>query len=103
MIWRTQVETVRCLWWCACIVLFGVFLLASTGNAIDTLRSLLKNEHHSIVPLIGGLAGAMAIGFAPLTYLHKWWWIPLFCDFGSGLGVIYAVITISASRIKQRR
>ncbi len=60
-----------------------VFLLCAVGNLALTVRWYARQKHASLVPLIGGVSGALACFTVPFTALRGVWWIPLLLDIGT--------------------
>jgi hypothetical protein len=38
---------------------------------------LVRKEHHSLVPLIGGVTGVLALLICTIAPVHAWAWLPL--------------------------
>jgi hypothetical protein len=70
------------LTWLCTFVLLVIALLAMTANATTLVRYLLKGRKASVLPLIGGLAGAATLRAAPVRGVGAWWWVPLIVDYG---------------------
>jgi hypothetical protein len=65
---------------------------------------LVRKEHHSLAPLLGGVAGLLALLICPLNSTHSWAWLPLVLDLGcaySLCGFLYAVIVLKAFSKRQ--
>lgn len=83
------------------VLLFAVFVLAAIGNSLGTLMVLRRKRAEgtpggvSMVPVIGGVAGALACAVAPIPGLARWAWLPLVLDIACvpllGLTLIAAV------------
>lgn len=52
------------------------------GNAVAIVRFRRSGRRMSSVPLVGGIAGALAAVIAPLPALRPWLWVPLVVDVG---------------------
>jgi hypothetical protein len=70
------------------VLLFAVFALAAIGNSVGALLVLRRKRAEgtaggvSMVPVIGGVAGALAFVVAPIPGLARWAWLPLVLDVG---------------------
>jgi hypothetical protein len=42
-----------------------------------------KNRFVSAAPLLGGISGVASLLLIPIPGLSRWWWAPLFLDWGS--------------------
>ena len=105
-----------CLFFAAPVLLGGVFLvgfaIVSLANAQCLWRSIRRNEHHSTVPLVGGICGALGLwlisGELERTASRIWrvWFIamPFIFDVGTLIPIISVVIlATSAVRARFRR
>jgi hypothetical protein len=59
----------------------GIFFLFAGLNAICVVVSLIKHEHHSMIPLIGGLSGFL--GCLAIPSLRPFAVVPLLLDLGT--------------------
>lgn len=83
-------------------LLFGFFLIGAAANAAILL--LQPDEHGrkpSMVPLIPGIAGAIALAIAPLEVLHPWFWVPLVLDVGTGLYLLLIVVAMVGAALER--
>ena len=57
---------------------------AIIGNWVGVAQASLTRPkgHYSLVPLIGGVVTAIALGVAPSDPLNRLWWVPLIADLG---------------------
>lgn len=62
-------------------ILIGVFGLLLIVNLFALLDNALRGRHASLVPLLGGMWGA--IGFALTPRLRSLWWIPILIEPGT--------------------
>jgi hypothetical protein len=60
-----------------------VFGLLALGHLSCLIRYVLSQKSFSVVPLVGGIAGAVACWYAPNMLLRRWWWAPMIVDFGT--------------------
>ncbi len=75
-------------------VLSGVaFLLAVGGNVHTILRYYLRGERGSLVPLVGGVFGSLALVAWPMERLWHWFWVPLVVDPGTLPMVLWAALS----------
>lgn len=56
----------------------GLAILANFGLIVRARKS---QNRGSLIPLIGGLAGVVALGILPINGSMKWAWLPLILDF----------------------
>jgi len=72
--------------------LFGLLAaLAIVANWTIVVRSAASRSYSaSLVPVVGGAAGTVALILWPHHDLAGYWWIPLALDWGSGLGLVAA-------------
>jgi hypothetical protein len=81
-----------------CTVLFGVVSLCIiSGNWWIALR-----RGGSLVPLIGGVLGILALFIAPSSALNRWWWSPAMIDVGSAPLLAWTVLWASWQVVKRR-
>jgi hypothetical protein len=81
-------DTVDVLRWLLAVPLglFGVWVTACNYACI--YLGLVRREHHSIVPLVGGTCVALAWLLCPAAVARGWAWLPLAIDPGSWVCVI---------------
>lgn len=80
--------------WVATILLGAFCLFVVVMNFGCFLTSILRKEHHSVVPFVGGISGCLAMLACPVGQVYRWAWIPLVLDLGSLFmlaGFAYAV------------
>ena len=69
--------------WIGVVLFGGLFLVSATfNNALLVHGFLGRKEGPSGIPLIGGIAGAIALLIAPVDGVARFWWVPLFADYG---------------------
>jgi hypothetical protein len=73
-------STVR---WVAGAVLLAIALTFCACNVALICRSRLRHQHHSLIPLIGGLLGMTGFLALPVNALHRWFWLPAVADVGT--------------------
>jgi hypothetical protein len=69
--------------WLLSGVLIAVFAMVAFGHAYCVIRYLTKRTAFSVVPLLGGVLGAVGFYLAPDATLQRFWWLPLLIDYGS--------------------
>jgi hypothetical protein len=70
---------------------FGLFfVVCAVCNLWLIVRSYWSQTHNSLIPLVGGLSGCLAVLIVPLEF-SRWWWVPFVVDPGSALMVFGAV------------
>jgi len=70
-------------------------------NVAAVYLGLFRREHHSLGPLLGGGAGAIAMLLCPLPGVRSWAWVPLVVDPGclyASLAFAYSLLTESRRR-----
>ena len=86
-------------WILGCLIgVLGVSVIL--GNWVIIGHGLFKGKRESIIPLVGGVAGVLAIVLLPIPLLHVWWFLPVLLDWGSGLGVLYGAGAMLVSFLK---
>lgn len=68
-----------------------VFASLAIGNARVMFRYVTSERRGSLVPVVGALAGVIAILVAPCPVNRAWLWLPLVLDIG-GLPMIVMLI-----------
>ena len=70
--------------WTLAVILFLFFLwIGAMNTVVIPLHWWLYKKHSSMVPLLGGLLGTVALIIVPLDGARFWWWVPLIVDLGS--------------------
>jgi hypothetical protein len=64
----------------ALLTVAGVFTFVNAGIIC---RWMFTGKKSSVIPVIGGISGALGLFAIPFEGFAKWWWIPLFTDMGS--------------------
>lgn len=79
--------------WVISSILFALFLWISFGNLWISFRSMFFRgaRRESLLPLVGGILGALAIFISPMAHARKYWWIALLTDIGCG-PMLFAII-----------
>ncbi len=89
------------LHWSACAGLLLVWVVAGASNALIVLLWLLKRRRASLIPIVGGLAGAAGLLLSPLGALHKWWWVPPVVDPGTLPLVVPTVVWVVCVKLRR--
>lgn len=79
-----------------------IFLAASIGNVLLVVRYKATGRRASLVPMVGGIFGVMAMLLAPWPEFRSWFWIPLVVDIGS-LPLLVTATLSWCRRTKQHR
>ena len=74
-----------------CLALSAPLIFVNWHIVAFNWRHRHEGKHSSWVPLLGGVAGTLAIWFAPLPAL-KPWCLPLLLDFGCFTGMSWTAI-----------
>jgi hypothetical protein len=69
--------------WIISAVLIGLFGIIAIGHAFCLIRFLAGGVAFSVIPLLGGVLGAVGFWMAPAPALRHFWWLPLLLDYGS--------------------
>jgi len=78
-----------------------VFALVTAGNLAIVYRWFVLKRHGSLVPLIGGAAGATACFLLPADWLRHWWFVPLLVDPGAVPLIIITAAFVAGQLFKQ--
>ena len=73
------------------LLLAGLWLAVLNG-VVFWKRHVQKRDSASWIPLLGGLLGVAGLLLLPTAVTHKWWWLPLFLDWGSVPGMAYSIV-----------
>ena len=71
-------------------LLGAVFAVIGLANLAIVFGWLVLRRNGTLIPLLGGLAGACACLALPVPALHQWWFMPLILDPGSAPLLILA-------------
>lgn len=85
------------LQWLVSGLLVVIFALCTVANAHLLVRSLRAGPDErvpSLVPLVGGMAGAIGLTIAPMDELHAYAWLPLLLDIGCGPYLVLCAIAL---------
>ena len=83
-------------------LLAAVFATVTFGNFAIVYRWYLRKQRGSLVPVIGGLAGAAACFLLPMSGLCDWWLLPLVIDPGSAPLMLYTAAFMTVQLFKRR-
>jgi uncharacterized membrane protein HdeD (DUF308 family) len=79
-----------------------VFVFVTAGNLAIVYRWFVLKRHGSLVPLIGGAAGATACFLLPADSLRQLWFVPLLVDPGAAALVVITAAFVAGRFFKQR-
>lgn len=82
----------------ASLFLAGLFVWLGTMNWVALIAQQLRPRAPSWIPLMAGIAGALAIGLAPLQAIRHYWWVAFTLDGGSLPGFL----TTAVRHLRQR-
>lgn len=68
--------------WSLAVLFFAAFVWMAVIHAGSFIAGFRKKAP-SLVPLVGGLCGMLAMLIVPLPSLRKWWWLAFVVDCGS--------------------
>ena len=81
--------------WLALAVGGVVFLGSFATNAATVVRYLTSKRTGSMVPFLGGVAGAVGLALSPNVIPSDIWWLPLVVDPGSALLVVTGLVRLA--------
>lgn len=64
------------------VILLGIFAWAAVANVVLAVRYYVHGQRSSLLPIVGGVLGAVGCLVAPWTFLKAWWWLPPIVDIG---------------------
>ena len=97
------------LQWTISLLLIGLSLYVGIGQwwAIYTIPKKLNAQgqprNYSMIPLIGGVFGAIGCYIAPSESLNRLWWLPLIIDPGCALLFGLLAVSLAHAGIKRMR
>jgi hypothetical protein len=83
-------------------LLLVVFLGCAVGNIAIVVRCRLYKRHESLIPVAGGIAGAMGVLLLPWPAARSWWWLPLLLDLGCVPIVASTLVFLVVQRFRRR-
>jgi len=87
-------------WIFTCLLAFvGIWVMGLNYSCVYLW--VARREHHSLIPLIGGIASGVAMLICPIRDVHGWAWLPILVDLGCAYTLasfVYAVLVLKASR-----
>ena len=63
-------------------ILGVIFAVGAVGNVWVLLRFYVRGTPASLVPLVSGMSGALALAVLPVPRAWRWAWIPPLLDLG---------------------
>ena len=88
--------------WIAFILLLLVCFWFSGLNLWAAIQAALQRHTGSLIPLVGGLSGFIAMLLSPVVALHKFWFVPLIMDVGSGLLLSKTLLFVAVKLLKKK-
>ena len=77
------------------LAIIGIWVIGL--NYLCAYLAVVKHEHHSLLPLVGGIAGGITLLIYPSDAVRAWAWLPLILDLGCAFTLFsffYAVIVL---------
>jgi hypothetical protein len=71
--------------WVTSVILLMFFLACAVGNMSMAVINHVYGGHSSLIPFVGGIAGAFGMLILPWPAARYWWWLPPLLDIGCGL------------------
>lgn len=88
--------------WSITILLGGGFVICAIGNAVIVAMAWTGRSNTSMVPLVGGIFGTLAVLALPAAEnLKFYWWAPLFLDIGCAPAAISAIAYCLWRRLRE--
>lgn len=81
-------------------VLLASFALCAIGNVLGPIIARYQRQSFSVIPIIGGLAGAVGCAIAPWDWLRPWWWVAPLVDIGCVPSIVALVIGWATGRLR---
>lgn len=79
-----------------------VFVGCTASNAATLVRYVVSKGRGSMIPFLGGVAGAVGVVASPEPALRPLWWLPLVVDPGCLVFVVSALVSLARRRGKDR-
>lgn len=80
------------LLWILTAIAAYVFALQAISNLAISIRQVRLKSSETLLLLVGGLAGVVAVLLMPVEGVRRYWWIPLLVDMGSLPIVVWVII-----------
>ncbi len=68
--------------WVGSLALLLVFGISAVGNLCIAGLFVVRRARASMIPLVGGIAGAVGLLALPVDGAQKWWWLAPLVDLG---------------------
>jgi hypothetical protein len=82
--------------WTVALLFTLVCVATAQCNWFVLTRFAIQGRSGSMVPILGGLAGCLAVLIVPLDGAQRWWWLPLLLDIGCApyfpLGITWLLV-----------
>jgi hypothetical protein len=76
-----------------CAGLFAALALCFIGgNLFIVFRDVRGKAGGSLLPFVGGVAGAISLLLIPQSQFRPWWWVPLVADAGSAPLLLWTTV-----------
>jgi len=89
--------------WFFFIVLSALCVLIVADNDATVVRAWFRKKGGSLVPLIGGLSGMLALLISPLPGWRDWWWVPLVADVGTAWLLAACLIAVCVWTVRRSK
>lgn len=78
--------------WILGVVSLALCLWSVLGNLWIVFAGVFLNKKESLLPFVGGIAGAIGLLLMPVNHLRRFWWVPLVIDLGCGPMLVAVLI-----------
>ena len=80
-----------------------LWALCVVGHISSIISIISRGESASLIPFIGGIAGAFAVLICPVEGIWRWFWLPPLLDLGTLAMLAVMLKRRLAIRRKERR
>jgi hypothetical protein len=95
--WIREGEHVRCAV-AAVLIAFSAFVtVCHFGGIVRASRRLRRDKNargYALLPLVGGVSGAIGCLVAPFAPIQRLWWVPLVVDPGCALLLVCGLVSL---------
>jgi len=77
--------------------------VAFVANSFAVINYAVKRRHVSAIPLVGGIAGALALVVLPFPKANGYWWVPLIIDYGTAPMMAFFFISRIRDSVRSHR
>jgi hypothetical protein len=78
--------------WILAVVLLALCSWIVLGNLWIAFAGFFLKKRESILPFVGGIAGAIGFLLLPVSQAKHYWWVPLVIDLGCGPMLVAVLI-----------